>query len=87
MDGEINRLRVTADFFYRGPPLSNPHQTMISNRVHTYLRTASWEGLEGKIEVVFDDRLKNVHSHHHDARYERCRPDYNASHDELGPIE
>jgi hypothetical protein len=84
----IWRARVSVDLIYKADkPLTGPHLTMIANRVGTYIRTGAVEGLEHKADVLFDEGYRNQHAHHHDARYERCRPDYVASHDNLGPIE
>jgi len=87
-DTAIYRLRVSVDLLYRAKkPLPGPIQTMITNRTGTYLRTGAVEGLEDRVEVLFDEDIRHQHAHHHDARYERCRPDYQAAHDDLGPIE
>lgn len=84
----IYRARVAVDLMYKATkPLSSPELTMITNRVGTYLRTGAVDGLEEKIDVLFDEGYRNQHAHHHDARYERCRPDYSAANDGLGPIE
>jgi len=84
----IQRLRVTVDLLYKGTkPLSNPHIQLITNRVGTYLRTGAVDGLEERIDVLFDEGYRNQHAHHHDARYEQCRPDIRAGSDDLGPIE
>jgi hypothetical protein len=88
---EVERIRVTTDVLVKsktGKPLTAPHLAMIANRTRTALWTAGFEGLEDKWEVIFDeDEKRNTHAHHHDARYGRCRPDYAASQDDLGPID
>jgi hypothetical protein len=84
----IYRLRIAIDLLYKADkPLSGPHLTMIANRTGTYVRTGAVDGLEDRIDVLFDEDHRNQHAHHHDARYERCRPDYLAASDDLGPIE
>ena len=84
----IFRARVVVDLLYKAEkPLSGPQLTMITNRTGSYLRTGAVEGLDQKVDVLFDESYRNQHAHHHDARYERCRPDYSAAHDDLGPIE
>jgi hypothetical protein len=84
----IYRARVAVDLIYKASkPLSSPQLTMLSNRTGTYLRTGAVEGLEGRIDVLFDEGYRNQHAHHHDARFDRCRPDLQASADNLGPIE
>lgn len=84
----IQRIRLTIDVLVKtnnGKPLSSPHLVMMANRTGTYARTGAVEGLD--VEVLFDETQYNQHAHHHDARYERCRPDLHAAQDELGPIE
>lgn len=84
----IYRARVAVDLLYKAEkPLSSPILTRIANRTGTYVRTGAVEGLEDRIDVLFDEGYRNQHAHHHDARYERCRRDFEAAHDELGPIE
>ena len=84
----IYRARVAVDLLYKAEkPLTPALLTRIANRTGTYLRTGAVEGLEDKIDVVFDEGYRNQHAHHHDARYESCRPDYAAAHDNLGPVE
>ena len=84
----IFRARVAIDLIYKADkPLKSPELTMIGNRAGTYIRTGAVEGLEHKIDVLFDEGYRNQHVHHHDARYERCRQDLLAAQDELGPIE
>jgi hypothetical protein len=87
----VHRLRVYTDVLYKtrnDKPLSSPEIVLVAQRCRTYAWTAAWEGFDHKAEVIFDDDEKNnTHAHHHDARYERCRPDYAASRDDLGPIE
>lgn len=84
----IFRARVAVDLLYKADkPLSGPQLTMITNRAGTYIRTGAVEGLEEKIDVLFDEGYRHQHAHHHDARYEQCRPDLVASRDDLGPIE
>jgi hypothetical protein len=84
----IYRARVAADLVYKASkPLPAPNLVTIGNRVQTYLKVAATEGFEKKMEVLHTEDYQNVHVHHHDARYERCRPDYLAAHDHLGPIE
>ena len=83
----IYRLRVSVDLIYKSDkPLSAPLATRITNRTGTYLRTGAVEGLD-KIDVLFDEDYRHQHSHHHDARYERCRTETEASVDGLGHIE
>jgi hypothetical protein len=83
------RARVAIDLLYEAEkPLSSPQLVRIANRTGTYLRTGAVEDLDGnRIQVLFDETYYNQHAHHHDARYERCRPDTEASGDGLGPIE
>lgn len=84
----IFRARIVVDLLYKAEkPLSSPQLTMLTNRTGTYARTGAVEGLEEKIDVLFDEGYRNQHAHHHDARYERCRPDLHAAGDDLGPIE
>ena len=84
----IYRARVAIDLIYKAEkPLSSPQLTRIANRVGTYVRTGAVEGLEEKIDVIFTEGYRNQHNHHHDARYERCRPCMDAAVDQLGPIE
>lgn len=84
----IFRARIVVDLLYKADkPLSSPQLTMLTNRTGTYVRTGAVEGLEEKIDVLFDEGYRNQHAHHHDARYERCRPDLHAASDDLGPIE
>jgi hypothetical protein len=84
----IYRARVAVDLVYKASkPLSSPQLTMITNRTGTYIRTGAVEGLDNRIDVLFDEGYRNQHAHHHDARFERCRPDVEASADALGPIE
>lgn len=82
------RVRVAVDLVYKADePLSGVKLARIANRTGTYLRTGAVEGLENKAEVLFDEGYQNQHAHHHDATQSRCRPDYEASADGLGPIE
>jgi hypothetical protein len=84
----IFRARVAIDLIYKADkPLKSPELTMIGNRTGTYVRVGAVEGLENKIDVLFDEDYRNQHVHHHDARFERCRADLLASADQLGPIE
>jgi hypothetical protein len=84
----IYRARVAVDLIYKASkPLSSPQLTMITNRTGTYIRTGAVEGLDNRIDVLFDEGYRNQHAHHHDARFDRCRPDLEASADQLGPIE
>jgi hypothetical protein len=84
----IFRARVVVDLLYKAEkPLSSPQLTMITNRTGMYVRTASVEGLESKIDVLHDEGYRNQHAHHHDARYERCRIELKDAQDQLGPIE
>lgn len=85
----IYRARVAVDLLYKAAkPLTSPELVGIANRTGMYVRTGAVDGLDGKkIDVLFDETYRNQHAHHHDARYERCRPDMNASGDGLGPIE
>lgn len=84
----IFRARVVVDLLYKAEkPLSSPQLTMITNRAGTYIRTGSVEGLEDRIDVLFDEGYRNQHAHHHDARYEKCVADLRAAQDDLGPIE
>jgi hypothetical protein len=84
----IFRARVVVDLLYKAEkPLSGPELTMVTNRTGTYIRTGGVDGLDKKIDVLFDEGYRNQHAHHHDARYERCRPDLSAATDDLGPIE
>jgi hypothetical protein len=83
----LQRVRVVTDLLYESKkPLTAPHLTMIANRVGTYLRTGAVEGLD-QISVDFHEEYRNQHAHHHDARFERCRPDTGHSGDGLGPID
>jgi len=82
------RARVVVDLMYKADkPLSTALLTRITSRTGTYIRTGAVEGMEDRAEVLFDEGYRNEHAHHHDARYERCRPDYEAARDDLGPIE
>jgi hypothetical protein len=84
----IYRLRVAVDLIYKADkPLTPPLATRVANRTGTYLRTGAVEGLENKVDVLFDESYRNQHAHHHDARYERCRIESGAALDGLGPIE
>jgi len=79
---------VEVDLLYKADkPLSGALLTRITNRAGTYVRTGAVEGLEDRIDVLFDESYRRQHAHHHDARFERCRPDVEASGDGLGPIE
>ena len=52
----IFRARIVVDLLYKAEkPLSSPQLTMITNRTGTYLRTGAVEGLEEKIDVLFDE--------------------------------
>lgn len=85
----IYRARITVDLLYKsndGKPLSSPVLTRIANRTGSYVRIGAVEGID-EIDVLFDEQYREQHAHHHDARYERCRSDYAASRDDLGPIE
>jgi len=87
----IYRARILVDLLYEADkPLTSALLTRITNRTGTYVRTGAVEGLEEdhKItKVVFDEGARHQHTHHHDARYEQCRVELNASRDELGHIE
>lgn len=87
-DTTVYRLRILVDVPYKsedGKPLSGPHLTMMAQRTATYARVCASEGLEDKIEVIFDESLNHQTAHHHDATEDRCRADYLASGDGLGP--
>ena len=87
-DLTIVRMRLTADLIAKvKKPLPAPHLVTIANRSLTYLRVGAIEGFEDKLEVVFDEQYRNVHMHHHDARFETCRPCVRAAQDALGIIE
>jgi len=87
-DLTIVRMRLTADLIAKvKKQLPAPHLVTIANRSMTYLRTAAVEGFEDRLEVVYDDRYRNVHMHHHDARFETCRQCARAAQDNLGIIE
>jgi len=84
----IYRARVAVDLLYKAEkPLTPALLTRIANRTGTYLRTGAVEGLEDKIDVVFDEGYRNQHAHHHDARFEACRPEVRSAQDNLGPID
>jgi len=76
------------DLLYKADkPLTGALLTRIASRCGTYIRTGAVEGLDNKIDVIFDQSLYRQTAHHHDARFQRCRPEVDASSDELGPIE
>lgn len=84
----IQRARVSVDLVYEADkPLSGALLTRITNRTASFIRIGAVEGLEDRIRVLFDDQYRWQHTHHHDARHARCRPDLEASADGLGPIE
>ena len=87
-DLTIVRMRLTADLIAKvKKPLPAPHLVTIANRSLTYLRVGAVEGFENQLEVVFDDQYRNVHMHHHDARFETCRQCARQAQDALGVIE
>lgn len=82
------RARIAVDLVYEADkPLSSPQLVGIANKAASAVRTVAVDDLDKKIEVRFDEELRNQHAHHHDARGDRCRPCYNASGDSLGPID
>ena len=84
----IYRARVMVDLIYKADkPLTGALLTRITNRTGTYLRTGAVEGLEDKVDVLFDEGYRRQQAHHHDARYEQCRVELHAAQDQLGPIE
>lgn len=87
-DLTIVRMRLTADLIAKvKKPLPAPHLVTLANRSMTYLRTGAVEGFEDRLEVIYDDRYRNVHMHHHDARFETCRACLRYAQDDLGIIE
>lgn len=85
---QIYRARIAVDLLYEASkPLTPPDLTMIASRTGTYLRTGAVVDLDKKIKVLFNEEYRNQHAHHHDARFDTCRPDYRAARDGLGPIE
>lgn len=84
----IVRMRLTADLIAKvKKPLPAPHLVTLANRSMTYLRTGAVEGFEDRLEVIFDEQHRNVHMHHHDARFETCRQCARHAQDNLGIIE
>jgi len=84
----IYRARIVVDAVYEAKkPLSAPLLQRLGQRTQTYIRVAAFEGLEDRAKLLLEDQYKHVRVHHHDARYDRCRPDVEASADQLGPIE
>lgn len=87
-DLAIVRMRLTADLIARvKKQLPAPHLVTIANRSLSYLRVGAVEGFEDQLEVLFDEQYKNVHMHHHDARFETCRQCARLAQDNLGIIE
>lgn len=85
----IHRLRFSVDVPIKtktGKPLVPALSTRALNRIAAYARVCAFEGMETKAEVVYDENLFAQHVHHHDATIGRCRPDYQAAHDGLGPL-
>ena len=85
----VVRYRISVDLLVKVKEtkvLTAPHQAMLANRLGTYSRTGAVEGLEDRIEVIFDERFRNQHTHTHDATQGRCRACLTASQDDLGPI-
>jgi hypothetical protein len=80
--------RVSSDLHYEADEPLNAEQLLtIANRSGTYLRVGAVEGLEEDITVSFDKAYVNDLAHHHDARYDRCGPDFRQSRDGIGPID
>jgi|SoimicMinimDraft_4_1059732.scaffolds.fasta_scaffold179757_2 hypothetical protein len=87
-DITIVRYRLTADLIAKiKKPLPDSHIVTIGDRSLTYLRVGAVEGFEDKLEVVFDEEYRHVSMHHHDARFDMCRPCARHAQDSLGNIE
>ena len=84
-----HRARFVIDLLYEADkPLTSAHLVGITNKAASALRTVAVDDLDKKVEVIFDEGLRNQHAHHHDTLDgSRCRACYNASGDTLGPLD